>query len=100
MKKVFSYLALLNLFDGAFTFFGLHFSLIEESNPFMDALYKYNPLCFLAYKIILSCILFAFIILKKMPLSNSIKYLAVGASLLYTFVCLYHGVWILQIFQF
>ncbi|MBS4192186.1 hypothetical protein KHA94_18630 [Bacillus sp. FJAT-49705] len=98
MKKVFSYLALLNLFDGAVTFWGLHFSLIDESNPFMIAMYKFNPLSFLAYKMILSCILFAFIILKKMPMSNSIKYLAVGASLLYTFVCLYHGVWIIQIF--
>ncbi|MBY0122942.1 DUF5658 family protein [Bacillus sp. S/N-304-OC-R1] len=94
MKKIFIYLAILNLVDAVATFWGLQNSLIGESNRLMDVLYQSNPLYFLYLKAILSCFLFAFLLFNKLPTGSSIKKLAFTASILYTLVCIYHGVWL------
>ncbi|KAB2336091.1 hypothetical protein F7731_11305 [Cytobacillus depressus] len=94
MKGIFLYLAVINFVDGMVTFLGIRFSIIEEGNPFMNALYQASPLGFLVLKTLLSCILLTFIFFKKLPSRPSIKNLALAGSLLYTMVCLLHGVWI------
>lgn len=99
VKKVFIYLAVLNLVDAVVTFWGLQHSLIEESNRLMKVLYQSNPLYFLFVKAILSSFLLAFLVLNKLPTRSSIKKLALTASILYTMVCIYHGVWITNVFS-
>ncbi|MGV3265050.1 DUF5658 family protein [Cytobacillus pseudoceanisediminis] len=57
MKKMLNYLALLNLLDGFITALGLHFNVIEESNPLMRDLYDLHPFIFLFLKITFSGLL-------------------------------------------
>jgi hypothetical protein len=47
-------LALLNLFDGVFTYFGVLHGLIIETNPFMKQLLLFHPESFLLLKILVS----------------------------------------------
>ncbi|WP_102273064.1 DUF5658 family protein [Cytobacillus massiliigabonensis] len=96
MKILFSYLAILNLLDGAATYWGLHFSMIEESNPLMNRLYEISPLLFLGYKLFLSAVLYGLILTKKLPATRIIKGLSIAASIIYTIVIGLHGVWIFR----
>lgn len=92
MKKMLNYLALLNLLDGFITALGLHFNVIEESNPLMRDLYDLHPFIFLFLKITFSGLL---IILSIFISAESrIKLLAAGTSIVYSIVCLLHSVWI------
>ncbi|KOP71065.1 DUF5658 family protein [Cytobacillus solani] len=93
MKRIFSYLAIVNIADGVFTYLGLHFSMIEESNPMMNGLYDISPLFFLGYKLLLSGVLFGLILMKKLPPTRLIKVLSITASAVYTIVIGLHGVW-------
>ncbi|WP_396126171.1 DUF5658 family protein [Anaerobacillus sp. CMMVII] len=47
-------LAILNLLDGLFTFWGLSNSWITEVNPFMNWMWIKSPLLFLGFKMFLS----------------------------------------------
>lgn len=47
-------LAMLNLLDGLFTFWGLASNLITEANPFMRWMWTKSPWLFIGYKVFLS----------------------------------------------
>ncbi|WP_066298293.1 DUF5658 family protein [Bacillus sp. FJAT-29937] len=96
-KKIFFYLALLNLFDGIVTFIGIQFSLIEEMNPIMNALYQTNPFYFLGFKVILSAALCIFLFIKKLPGKKMVNNLALAATGLYTIVFVIHAIWIITL---
>ena len=98
LKKAFSYLAILNLFDGAITFFGLRYSLINEGNPLMNDLYEADPLFFLGYKVLLSGFLYILIRFNNLPTTRLVKVLTTVASALYTAVIVLHCVWVTPIF--
>lgn len=95
MKKMLNYLALLNLLDGFITALGLHFNVIEESNPLMRDLYDLHPFIFLFLKITLSGLLIILSIFISAEMR--IKLLAAGASIVYSIVCLLHSVWIFSL---
>jgi Domain of unknown function (DUF5658) len=95
MKKLLYYLALLNLLDGFLTALGLHFNVIEESNPLMRNLYDLHPFLFLSLKIILSCLLILLSIF--ISAESKVKLLAAGASIMYSIVCLLHSVWLFSL---
>ncbi|MFC4320736.1 DUF5658 family protein [Litchfieldia salsa] len=97
MKIILHYLALLNLLDGFFTFYGLQNGHITEANPLMNMLYESNPLYFLLFKIILSSLLYVILFHLTMITSIWIKRLSLFASVSYTFIFLLHSYWILQI---
>ncbi len=97
LKFIFSYLAIINIADGAVTYWGLQFSIIEESNPIMSGLYVINPLLFLGYKLFLSCVLYGLVLTKKLPTNRLIKALSITASIIYTIVIGLHGVWVLPL---
>jgi hypothetical protein len=87
--------ALLNIFDGLATHYGLKNALIKEANPVMDLLWKNNPSLFLLTKILLS-VLILFIslyIFKKSKAAFRKLY-----TLLLACVCsLYAGIMFLHI---
>ncbi|WP_367949344.1 DUF5658 family protein [Bacillus sp. FJAT-29790] len=95
LKKIIYFLAFLNIFDGVVTYVGLRYSLIEEGNPLMSLLYNSNSEIFIGYKLFLSLLLCALLLLKKIPTKGLVKNLAFSASILYMIVCAYHGFWIL-----
>ncbi|WP_041967095.1 DUF5658 family protein [Mesobacillus selenatarsenatis] len=97
MTLLFYYLAILNLLDGAVTWFGLKYALISELNPLMHAIYEINPLVFISTKAALSIFLLLFILLKKVPRSFLIKGLTVFASVSYTAVFCLHSFWLIQL---
>ncbi|WP_432613384.1 DUF5658 family protein [Cytobacillus firmus] len=92
MKKLLHYLAYINLLDAFLSTIGLHFKVIEESNPLMSYLYEHSPFIFLSLKIMLSGLL---IILSELVKPESrIMFLAAGAATLYTVVFLIHVYWV------
>lgn len=94
---LFYYLITLNIFDAFITWFGMKNSFISELNPLMNALYEHNPALFLGSKITLSLILLLFILLKKVPLSRTIKGLTLFAAVSYTLVFGLHSFWLIQL---
>ena len=50
-------IAVLNIFDGLATHYGLAYGIIEEANPAMDLLWKASPLLFLGAKVGLSVLI-------------------------------------------
>ena len=50
-------IAILNIFDGLATYYGLANKMMEEANPVMDLLWKTNPLFFLGAKVSLSLLI-------------------------------------------
>ncbi|WP_313799821.1 DUF5658 family protein [Cytobacillus sp.] len=97
MKFVFTYLAIVNVLDGAVTYWGLHISAIEESNPLMNDLYEISPLLFIGYKLFLSSVLYGLVMMKKLPTIRMVKVLSIAASMIYTMVIIWHGVWSIPI---
>ncbi|GLB59933.1 DUF5658 family protein [Cytobacillus sp. NCCP-133] len=96
MKKLLYYLALLNLLDGFLTAIGLHFNIIEESNPLMRNLYDLHPFLFLSLKFILSGLLIILSIF--ISAESKVKLFAAGVSIIYSMVCMLHSVWIISLF--
>ena len=94
MVLLFHYLSILNIFDGFVTFFGLHFSLIEEMNPLMNQIYEVNPVLFILTKLTLSVFIYMFIFLKVVPNSNLVKGITIFASSIYTGIFMLHCYWI------
>ncbi|SDK35519.1 DUF5658 family protein [Sediminibacillus albus] len=97
MKKLFVYLAILNLLDGVVTYIGLELRVIAEANPFMDNLYGTSPSVFLGVKLLLSVALLLFCITNKLPRSHMVKALVVTASVFYLLICMMHGFWLFEI---
>ena len=97
MKFIFLYLSIMNLVDGIVTFIGLEFGFIEEGNPLMDQLYSESPFMFLAIKVLLSILLYGFVLIKQLPTTSWVKGLTIFASVSYTFVCMMHGFWIFSV---
>ncbi|QFT89778.1 hypothetical protein FIU87_14035 [Bacillus sp. THAF10] len=99
IKKLLLILLALNLFDGAATYIGLHFQLIEESNPLMQTLYDLNPIIFLTFKVSISFLLFWFIMSKQLLQSMLLKAVSIVAVTSYTFVSILHIYWIYHYFS-
>lgn len=97
LKLVFTYLAIVNVLDGAATYWGLHISVIKESNPLMNGLYEISPLLFIGYKLFLSGVLYGMVLMKKFPTIRIVKVLSIAASMIYTMVIILHGVWSIPI---
>jgi len=57
VKYLFLLLSLLNMLDALFTYIGLKYTLILESNPLMNSLWMASPFFFLFCKISLSLLL-------------------------------------------
>ncbi|MBD8071324.1 DUF5658 family protein [Bacillus sp. PS06] len=97
MKSILHYLALLNLLDGIFTFYGLQNGHINEANPIMHVLYEFSPLFFLLLKIFLTALLYVILYHLTLITSVWIKRLSLFASICYTYIFLLHSYWIVQI---
>ncbi|WP_080848420.1 DUF5658 family protein [Cytobacillus gottheilii] len=95
MKVILYYLALLNLLDGAVTYFGLRHNIITEANPLMEAIYEVGPHWFLILKVALSGLLYGLNITGIVPDGKGIRGLAMFAVVLYTAVCALHSFWII-----
>jgi hypothetical protein len=88
------YLAIINVFDGIATFYGLTNGLIEESNPLMAMVYENHPLLFLAVKIVLSLLLIGILTIVRTSHSFLLNKLILCSAILYTLVCFKHYYWI------
>ncbi|MCH1624903.1 DUF5658 family protein [Ferdinandcohnia quinoae] len=95
MKVIFSYLAIVNLLDGIFTYVGLQLLVITEVNPLMNYLYEKDPLLFMGMKFALSITLGGFILLNKLPTTGWVRVLATLTSIIYTAIFILHGFWII-----
>ncbi|WP_407270186.1 DUF5658 family protein [Radiobacillus sp. PE A8.2] len=94
MKRLFVYLALVNMIDGALTVYGLSNSFIEESNPIMNHVYEQSPVFFIVLKALLSAFLLVFIFIDKIPRTNGAKSLTYIASFMYTLTLVIHCLWL------
>ena len=92
------FIALLNLFDGMATHYGINHNIIEELNPLMNFLMTISPLLFLCTKILLSilllCISYWVYQKSKTPFQTFYLYSLVGVSVMYTAICCMHLTWI------
>jgi Domain of unknown function (DUF5658) len=99
MKILLYYIAVLNLLDAILTMYGLRYDYITESNPLMNHLYLTRPWLFLLLKVQLSILLL--IILHYLNLvkatSRILKGVTVVAAVSYTFICLLHGYWVVDL---
>ncbi|PAE22170.1 hypothetical protein CHH80_01760 [Bacillus sp. 7504-2] len=90
------FLSILNLFDGLMTFFGIHFDLINELNPFMNYIIQVDLLLFLSLKAILSIFLFILaIFFRHRQASIFVKGLLIISLLLYSSVTIVHILWLI-----
>ncbi|MHA7138116.1 DUF5658 family protein [Rossellomorea arthrocnemi] len=100
MRLLLLYIAILNLLDASLTMYGLHFDYITEANPLMNNLYITNPWLFLLLKGGLS--LFLFILIYKLKPNRKSSHVLLSVSVIaavsYSFACLMHGYWLLEIF--
>ncbi|MGG1630832.1 DUF5658 family protein [Rossellomorea sp. NRS-1567] len=100
MRLLLLYIAILNLLDAALTMYGLHFDYITEANPLMNHLYLTSPWLFLLLKGGLSLILFLLLCRMNSDKRSSGILLSVSAiaAVSYSFTCLMHSYWLLEIF--
>ncbi|WP_449622380.1 DUF5658 family protein [Robertmurraya sp. Marseille-Q9965] len=92
---LFVYLAVLNFFDGCMTFMGIHYGMIEEFNPLMNALISKNPWTFFLLKSFLSILLLlVFYFVRHQQISNFLKNLILCSVILYTSVSILHVSWL------
>ncbi|RBP02463.1 DUF5658 family protein [Rossellomorea aquimaris] len=99
MRLLLLYIAILNLLDTSLTMYGLHFDYITEANPLMSNLYFTNPWLFLLLKGGLSVTLFILLYrLKPDKRSSNVLFsVSVIAAVSYSFICLMHGYWLMEI---
>lgn len=92
------FIALLNLFDGLATHYGINHNLIEELNPLMNFFMALSPLLFLCIKILLSIMLLclSYWVYQKSKATFQTLYLysLVGVSVMYTAICCMHLFWL------
>ncbi|QCR34257.1 DUF5658 family protein [Lysinibacillus sp. SGAir0095] len=91
-------IALLNLFDGIVTNYGLMKKLIEEMNPIMDFIISINPALFIGLKVGLSLLI---LFVSYWVYTNSQVYFQklylfslVGVFCLYFGICSIHLYWL------
>ncbi|WP_339146836.1 MULTISPECIES: DUF5658 family protein [unclassified Sutcliffiella] len=94
VRKLLIVLLLLNIFDGAATYYGLQFQMIEEVNPLMKALYETSPFLFLSFKLGVSFLLFFFIKRNLKLKSIILKVVSATAVCGYSMVTILHVYWI------
>lgn len=91
-------IAMLNLFDGLATHYGLTYAAIEEGNPVMAKVWETSPSLFLAVKIGLSVlIVYVSGLLSRKSGATFQKVYGIvltGVSWLYGVICFLHLVWI------
>ncbi len=88
-------IAVLNIFDGVTTAYGLKKGAIEELNPIMDFLWLVSPLLFLALKFSLSVLI---VIISMLVYKKSSKtFQRVYSVLLVGVCCVYFGIFFLHI---
>ncbi|MCT2534458.1 DUF5658 family protein [Aquibacillus koreensis] len=98
VKYLFIYLAILNLFDGVVTIYGLKHAYIKELNPVMNHLYEQSPTVFFITKLALSICLLLFVFSSRLTFSKGwMKSLTLAAAFLYTCTLFLHAIWLLQI---
>lgn len=93
--------AILNIFDGIFTSYGVTRQFIEELNPLLKPLTTSNPLIFLILKFVLSITLI-YVAYKILAIStNRFKkwfyFGLIGVSIIYIGIFSMHLLWITQI---
>ena len=91
-------IALLNLFDGIATHYGVTKNIIEELNPLMDFFMAISPLLFLCMKIILSililCASYWVYQKSKEKFQQLFLYSLVGVSIMYIGIFCMHIFWL------
>lgn len=91
-------IAVLNMFDGWATHYGLTKNLIVEANPIMRILAEIHPALFLGVKFILSIFIFIVSCLVYLKSRRTFKrfyfYSLTGASVLYIGICFMHLYWL------
>ena len=91
-------IALLNLFDGIATHYGIINNMIQELNPLMDFFMAISPLLFLWIKIVLSILVLyaSYWIYKKSNVKFQILFLysLVGTSVMYVGIFCMHIFWL------
>ncbi|EOR22865.1 hypothetical protein A499_15781 [Niallia nealsonii AAU1] len=97
MKILFLLLSLLNFLDGIFTFLGIQFNHISESNPIMNHLWEISPFLFLLLKICLSLFLFYLAIYFYSKNTRTWIFLLFIPLALYSSVMVLHIVWMTNI---
>ncbi|MCA0150434.1 DUF5658 family protein [Rossellomorea vietnamensis] len=99
MKILLIYVASLNLLDTAFTLYGLNNNYINESNPLMNTIYNTTPLLFLVLKVLLSILLLVILyhLDTKKETSRTLGSFTVIAAIAYTYTCILHGYWIVEL---
>ncbi|WP_374055085.1 DUF5658 family protein [Rossellomorea sp. FM04394] len=99
MRLLLFYIALLNLLDAALTMYGLDSNYITESNPLMNYLYLTRPWLFLLIKVQLSVLLLILLyyLNPKKKASRILLSVAGVAAVSYTFTCVLHGYWIVEV---
>lgn len=94
-------IAILNFFDGLFTYYGITYNYIDEANPIMKLLIHINPILFLMGKFFLSIVIIVItwnVANKSYDLFK--KYFSIcllGLFLLYSGIFSVHIFWISQI---
>ena len=91
-------IAILNIFDGLATHYGLAYGIIEEANPVMDLLWKASPLLFLGAKTGLSILILhisTLIFQKSVEAFRRLYAVSLlGVLCLYVGVCSLHITWL------
>ena len=94
-------IAILNIFDGYATNYGLQNNYIGESNPIMDYLWKVSPMLFLTLKILLSIsvIIISILIYKysRAAFQRFFSYTLLCISILYSIVFFLHIFWMITV---
>ena len=88
------FIAILNLFDGLITAYGLKEGKIEELNPIMRFLWETSPFLFLTLKVSLSILIVIISIMVYKKSRNAFQ--GVYAVLLVGVCCMYFGIFALH----
>lgn len=92
------FVALLNLFDGIATHYGIRHNSIEELNPLMNFFMAISPLLFLCIKVVLSilllCVSYWVYQKSKATFQKLFLYSLVGVSVMYIGIFCVHIFWL------
>lgn len=89
-------LAILNLLDGALTFFGLTSGFITEGNPLLSS---FSPFFILTIKLSLSLCLLGLLFTPFVFIQSRLwRCLLISANTLYSMIILLHAVWLTLLF--
>ncbi|NLY80292.1 MAG: hypothetical protein GX072_10510 [Lysinibacillus sp.] len=95
------FIAILNIFDGFATNYGLTNHYIEEANPIMKHMSEVSPILFLGVKITLSILIYFISLLVYYKSSTSFqKFFSISmtvVSIIYVGITLMHLYWLSQV---